>query len=102
MSYIIGFRYYRQRQIVTSLADVVQIPDVYKDILIAGVNWLGTRYLRLHQESSMWQAEFMDGLRQMIKDRNLIPRENDFVRPDVTTIGIGSQVPYIDIFDYLR
>ena len=100
--YLITFRYYRQRQIVTDPSAILQIPDVYKDIIVAGVNWLAYRYLRLMQDSQMWQMEFMDGLRQMIKDRNLIPKENDFMQPDGASIGIGANVPYQDVFDYIR
>lgn len=96
--YIIAFRYYRQRQIVTDASQVLQIPDVYKDIVVAGVNWLTTRFLRLHQEAQMWQMEFQDGIRQMIRDKNLLPRESDYIQPDKAGLGIGAGVPYADFF----
>jgi hypothetical protein len=96
--YIITFRYYKQRQVVSDPSMVLQIPDIYKDIMVAGVNWLATRYLRLHQEAQMWQMEFNDGIRQMIRDKNLTPRENDYVQPDKAGLGIGAGVPYQDFF----
>jgi hypothetical protein len=99
--YLIVFRYFRQRQVVSDPSAVLQIPDVYKDIMVSGVNWLASRYLRLAQDAQMWQMEFMDGVRQMIRDRNLLPRENDFIQPDKTGVGIGASVPYQDFFDYV-
>lgn len=96
--YIITFRYYRQRQVVSDPSMVLQIPDVYKDIMVAGVNWLSTRFLRLHTEAQMWQMEFNDGIRQMIRDKNLTPKENDYIQPDKSGLGIGGGIPYQDFF----
>jgi hypothetical protein len=100
--YIIGFRYFQQRQTVTSLATVLQVPDVYEDVIVAGVNWMAFQYLRLAQEAQMWQMIYMNGIRDMIRDRNAGPRENDYIHPDDAGLGIGQFVPYIDIFDYIR
>lgn len=96
--YLIGFRYIRQRQILTELGSICQIPDVYKDVLCAGVTWLACQYLRLYQESSQWFQIYQAGIRDMIRDRNAGPRENDFVRPDTASLGIGNYTPYDDTF----
>lgn len=96
--YIISFKYYAQRQIVAELGDVLQIPDVYFDLMVAGVTMYAFRYLRFHNEAVERQQEFMDGVRQMVKDRNMIPRESDYVGPDQAGVGIGVRVPYDDIY----
>lgn len=96
--YLIEFYYFEQRQTVENLTDVLQIPDVYKDIMVWGVTWYACQYLRLKDEAQYWFQMFQDGIRQMIKDRNLMPRENDYIGPDATGIGIGAGVPYQDFF----
>lgn len=100
--YIIEFRYYAARQIIANVADILQVPDVYRDIACAGVNWLTAQYLKLKDEAQYWQVVFQDGLRQMVRDRNMIPRENDFIHPDESGVGIGSQRGYTYGFDMLR
>lgn len=92
--YVIEFRYYAQRQLVLALADILQIPDVYKDILIAGVCWYASQYLKQREETAHWQQLFMDGVRQMVRDANLIPAESDYLHPDDVSLGIGYGTGY--------
>jgi len=80
--YIIEFRYYQQRQILSDVSQVLQIPDIYKDIVCAGVNWLTYKFLRRTMESQEWEQIYKAGLVEMIKDKNLFPGENQFIRPD--------------------
>lgn len=96
--YLIGFRYFQQRQIVEELETVVQIPDVYKDIFCAGVTFLCCQYLRLHEDAARWYAQYKDGIRDMIRDRNSGPREQDYISPDNTTVGMGASINYTDPF----
>jgi hypothetical protein len=60
---------------------VLQVPDDYKDIVIAGVNAFACLFLKKFDEAGPWQQMYQDGKRQMIRDANLFPRE-DFIRPD--------------------
>jgi hypothetical protein len=97
--YLIRFRYYRSRQVVQNLTDTLQVPDVYKDIMCAGVNWFACQYLRIKDEAQLWLAIFKDGVREVIKDQNLQPKSNDYIVPDPASIGIGNNAPYSDTFD---
>lgn len=79
--YTIEFRYYKTRAAISTLATVLQVPDDYKDVVIAGVNWLACMFLKKFDEAGPWRQLFQDGKRQMVRDANLFPRE-DFIRPD--------------------
>lgn len=76
------FRYYRQRRSITAVTDPLQIPWDYKDILIAGVNAYAFEFLRDSAQASVWASAFQQGLREMVKDRNLYQAtQADFIRP---------------------
>lgn len=79
--YAIEFRYYKTRTPISALATVLQVPDDYKDIVIAGVNAFACLFLKKFDEAGPWRQIYQDGKRQMIRDANLFPRE-DFIRPD--------------------
>lgn len=83
--YTIEFRYYQKRTPITSLSTVLQIPDDYQDVVIAGVNAMACQFLKKFDEAGPWQQSYQDGKRQMIRDANLFPRE-DFIRPDYVTL----------------
>lgn len=80
--YIIEFRYYQQRAVVTAPDQILQVPDQYKDILCAGVNWLAYKYLKKDDEAQIWMQVYQRGLTEMVKDANLWPRDGEFIRPD--------------------
>jgi len=82
--YLIEFRYYKQRLKITSGATTLLVPDDYKDILIAGVNWLGYLFLKLYADAKMWSEIYQMGIREMIRDKNNWDEEN-FLKPDQTT-----------------
>ena len=95
-AYQISFRYYQERNILTNLGQVIQIPDRYKDIVCHGVTWLTYQYLKSYPEDVQAYKElYLAGKTQIIKDMNLFPRGEEFVRPDPsavtrqTTTGIG-------------
>jgi hypothetical protein len=95
-SYNIQFRYYQTRNILTNLGQTIQVPDRYKDIVCHGVTWLTYQYLKSYPEDVLAYKElYMSGKTQIIKDMNLFPRGEEFVRPDPsavtrqTTTGIG-------------
>jgi hypothetical protein len=88
--YIIEFRYRKIRQAIQTLASVLQVPDIYKDIVIAGVNYYTNLWLHLKDDPEMmranvWKAEFLEGLKQLRRDLNVSFRSTDFVAPDATS-----------------
>lgn len=93
--YTIEFRYFFPRIQLTSPSQIIQIPDDYVDIVCAGVNWLAFQYLQKPEDAQAWQQLYMQGRTQMVKDKNLFPRAEEFVRPDSlaiiqqTTTGVG-------------
>lgn len=97
--YIIEFRYFKQRQQITALNQVLQIPDDYKDVVIAGVNakaypLLGMQYAG---EAAYWGSQYADGIRGIIRDANLFPRGGEFVRPDPA--ALSRTLPAIETLD---
>jgi hypothetical protein len=83
---VIEFRYYKQRQTVTTLLDVLQIPDDYFDIVVAGVNAYVMLFLKRPSDAAIWQTQFNDGLRQLTRDKNLFPKGGQaFIAPDPIT-----------------
>jgi hypothetical protein len=81
-AYVIEFRYFRERQLIASPASVLQVPDQYIDVVIAGVNELVAMYLRKPDEAGYWHQYYESGKKQIIRDSNLFPRGPEFVRPD--------------------
>ena len=96
--YIIEFRYFEDLKQMTLLTDIFQVPDRYKDVLIAGVNWLAFQYLGNRPESQDWRDAFLVGIQQMIHNKHLFPRGGDFVRPDSSTLG--NLLPSVESFDF--
>ena len=43
---------------LVATTDVLTIPNDGKDMIVAGVNSFATRYLKLYDESQMWQADY--------------------------------------------
>ena len=85
--YAIEFRYYEQFNVVDELTDNLQIPEDYKDVMCAGVNWLASKYLKQDSDAQHWFSVYQQGKVSMIGDYNQTPRV-DFMRPD----GTGSLV----------
>jgi len=96
--YIIEFRYYEAPKQLSTVGDVIQIPDRYKDIVIAGVNYLASQYLKRKEDALEFFAVFNAGIRQMIHNKQLFPRGADYVRPDSATLG--NLLPSIESFDF--
>lgn len=86
--YIIRFKYYADRLPLTQCEQLLQIPDYYKDIVIAGVNFFAAQFLERTQPVQYWGAVYKDGLRQMIRDKNLFPQSTaNYIGPDRATIA---------------
>lgn len=85
--YVIQFRYYRQEAVITSFAQVLQIPDRYVDVMIAGINWLALKFLNRAPEAAEWFSTYRMGQIAMVRDRNQQNRFADYISPDPTSIG---------------
>lgn len=85
---VIQFRYMKTRNKVSQPTDILQIPNDYQDLLIAGVNMFFTMYMDhdpSYAKSSLWAGLFKEGIRSMRKEMNLNFRNTDFISPDSAT-----------------
>jgi hypothetical protein len=95
--YVIQFRYFRQRPQVTSLGQLLYIPIDYMDVVIAGVNWLGYKYLAssnksFAQDVMFWGAEYERGKIGIIRDQHLFPANGTFmILPDSASSNVVSK-----------
>lgn len=90
LGYVIEFRYYRQRQPINSIVDILQIPDYYRDVVIAGCNYYYNLYINNKEVQSLdkaaiWKQEWLEGIKQIRKDLNISFRNTDFISPDPAT-----------------
>lgn len=84
--YVIEFRYFKVRQQLTTAAQILQVPDDYKDIVCAGVNWLAYKYLKKEDEAQIWMQVYSRGMTEMIRDKNLFPRDGEFIHGDPLSV----------------
>ncbi len=96
--YVIEFAYFKTRPTVKALTDVLAVPDVYRDIVVAGVNYLVNLYLSRQEDRdkvAFWKGEFADGLKQMRRDLNLSFRNTNFIAPDPAYRQTRSGYPWL-------
>lgn len=79
--YVIEFRYFKERPVIDGAADVLMIPDVYRDIVCDGVAARGFQWLRHPEEAAHFYSLYTLGLQTMVRDRNLHPTGPDFISP---------------------
>src|SRR6185312_11640779 len=85
--YLIEFRYFKKRVQLSSAGQTIQIPDDFFDVVVAGVNHLAYVYLQKTDLAMFWKGTFQDGLKEMIRDKNLFPEAgSDFMRPDSSAV----------------
>lgn len=94
--YIIEFRYLKGRVQLTNPTQIIQIPDDYKDVVIAGVTSKAFHYLFRTAEAQQWYGFYKDGTSQIIRDLNLI-RSQEYIRPDAS--AIGGHLPAVESID---
>lgn len=89
--YVIGFRYQQVKIPITQVTQTLQIPDAYFDVVVAGVNYYASIYMRKGDDegfkASVWKKEFMDGLDQIRRDLRINYRNSDFIGPDAASQG---------------
>lgn len=95
--YVIQFRYYQLEANITSFAQVLQIPDRYVDVMIAGINWLALKFLSRGPEAAEWFATYRTGLIAMVRDRNQQNRFSDYIAPDPASLG--GKLPSVETID---
>lgn len=83
--YKIEFRFFVAPIKLATTADVVQVPDKYQDVLIAGVDARGFEFLKKWDDANARRQEYGAGKVGMIRDRNLFPAGADFILPDPAT-----------------
>lgn len=79
--YVIDFKYWQLRPSGLGPSSPLLIPDEYKDVLVAGTNWLASQFMNKQADIQYWGGVYQNGLRTMIRDRNLSPK-TDFIKPD--------------------
>lgn len=84
--YTIQFRYYKPRVVLTAPTQTIQVPDIYKDVICAGVNALAFNYLDMDERAAFWAQQYQAGKASMIRDKNLFPGDGDYIRPDTSGI----------------
>jgi len=94
--YLIQFKYYRDRLRLTTYDQVIQVPDDYRDVVIAGVNGYINEYLRRPADAQRWMQLFQMGLVTMRRDQNMYPKYN-FIRTDPATIN--TNYPAVEVTD---
>jgi hypothetical protein len=95
--YVIQFRYYQLETTLTTFAQVLQVPDRYVDVVIAGVNWLALKFLGRQPEAAEWFSTYMRGITAMVRDRNQQNRFADYISPDPS--ALGGMLPAIETID---
>jgi hypothetical protein len=96
--YVIEFRYFRQRIPLTDPTQVLQIPDDYKDVLIAGTDAMTFHYLTRPQEAMAKYQIYRDGLSQIIRDLNFITKGSDYISPDsASSTSFSPSIESLDI-----
>lgn len=95
--YIIEFRYFQLRLPVLDVGQILQIPDDYRDVVIAGVNALAFSYLTRPQEAMKWYQLYKDGLNQIVRDINFMDRGPGYIQTDPATIG--NFLPTVETID---
>ena len=83
--YIIQFRYFLARTQLQNVTDPIQIPSIYRDIIVHGVSAYAWRFLGRSDKGQEEQSLYLDGYRQMVVDKNLTPEGVEFIRPDAGT-----------------
>jgi len=94
--YLIEFKYFKRRVPVTTAAQVIQIPDDYFDVVVAGLTYKTFHYLFRPQEAQQWFQLYREGMTQMIRDQNL-DRGFEYIKPD--NAAIGGTLPAVESID---
>ena len=92
-AYVIQFRFYQSRNQITSSAptQVLQIPYAYKDVVIAGVNYLTSLYIDRQDNRApsartlAWKQEYDQGIKEIRRDLRINFRKTDYISPDTVS-----------------
>jgi hypothetical protein len=67
--YLMEFRYFKQHTTLTGVSSTLLIPNDFKDVVVAGVNWLAARYLK-KGDMTVWEQDFRAGVIRMQQAQN--------------------------------
>lgn len=95
--YVISFRYYKQQQPISATFNVLQVPDQFMDVVVAGVNAKAFSYLTRPQEAQQWYSMYREGITQIIRSRNWANRFSDYIGADGASIG--GNLPAVEAID---
>lgn len=90
--FTIEFRYFAEPIILANVTDIIQVPDHYQDVLVAGVDEKAFVFLKKSEEAQYWAGVYGEGKRSIIRDVNLFPRGAEFIRPDVVSQPANSNI----------
>ena len=96
--YIIEFRYLQSRVQLAALTDILQIPQDYKDVMIAGVNAVTAKYLGDQPGVGFWGQLYEAGKSRMIKDKNYLEGTYDLIAIDPAATPINQNS--MELLDY--
>jgi len=83
--YVIEFRYYKAHTAITATADILLIPNEFRDVVVAGVNMLASKYLgntNPAADIAYWQGLYQAGIDRMVLDQNPWPGGARYIKPD--------------------
>lgn len=92
--YVVEFRYYKAHTELTATSSTLLIPNEFRDVVVAGVNWLASQYLgRINPagDIAFWQSVYDAGLQRMMQDQNPWPGGTRYIHPDPTAKQRGRQ-----------
>ena len=83
--YVVEFRYYKTHSTLALTTDVLLIPNEFRDVVVAGVNWMASKYLgdtNPAADVAYWRDLYQTGLARMVQDQNPWPGGVMYIRPD--------------------
>jgi hypothetical protein len=86
--YVIEFQYYRKRVQLSALGDIIQIPDDYRDVVVAGVAARAFKYLTRPTEYQDEMSHYRAGIQAIIRDSNFYSDQPDFIGPDPASVTL--------------
>lgn len=98
--YLIEFRYFQAKPQVSSLSNTLLVPADYFDVLVAGVNYFTSAFLKDQEAREYWKGEFDAGVVGMLRDKNLFPKGPDYISPDPASQSQGNYFGFETDPDY--
>lgn len=95
--YLLIVEYRKKIVPISTTSTVLQVPDEYKDVIIAGVNAYTLRFLGRVDEATTQYGMFRDGIRQIIRDLNFDRSDVDYIAIDKA--AVTGNFPAVDTIE---